>query len=381
MGQNVKIIAVSSILAFYLLNAWAEAQFKFNGDLEYRLRYHFVKSSTIKGKDSVAVPDYTNRYAWNLLAKVTVSENLMFGIRMSNPSGSGTENIADNVKSVSENNYTIVSLPEMYFKWSVGFFSLTGGIIPVPGNVILNLVTFESDKYYKVGSDLWAIRYNNSQKGLNFGFNFVKKENFSIGADILATLAVDAKGSEKADVYKLDQYRFMVFFPISLLQNNLTLLPGMHARLNIFRSSDNEVGKHAIDGGMEAQYALMNKMLVLKAGVAAGTYETDKDTIINADKKKEYVPPINPYGILVNSGIILSPGYGKASVLFDYGQSYDSRNNPVVKSNVYFWDMRYEMPIKSLTIAPRLRIWYFNNDNTDKKETWLRPELIFKAAF
>jgi hypothetical protein len=125
----------------------------------------------------------------------------------------------------------------------------------------------------------------------------------------------------------------------------------------------------------------MNKTLVLKAGVAAGMYETDKDTIINSDKKKEYVPPINPYGILVNSGIILSPGYGKASVLFDYGQSYDSKNNPVVKSNVYFWDMRYDMPIKSLTIAPRLRIWHFNNDNTDKKETWLRPELIFKAAF
>ena len=94
-----------ALLALFVLGV--QAQINFSGDVQYRFRYewnvlHAISDST-RG-------DYTNRYAWNLKGTY-IKDNLLFDIRLSNPMGSATDNIADNLSYVTQGNYNLVSVP------------------------------------------------------------------------------------------------------------------------------------------------------------------------------------------------------------------------------------------------------------------------------
>ena len=52
--------------------AFSEADITFNGDVQYRIRYHYAMLKDSEGKDSSAAPDLTNRYGWNLKWKIQV---------------------------------------------------------------------------------------------------------------------------------------------------------------------------------------------------------------------------------------------------------------------------------------------------------------------
>jgi hypothetical protein len=53
-----------------------------------------------------------------------------------------------------------------------------------------------------------------------------------------------------------------------------------------------------------------------------------------------------------------------------------------VKSNtLLYWDIIYDMPVKSLVIRPRFRIWKTGNDMDDTGTLQLRPELNLIAKF
>lgn len=388
MHKTITLSTVLFILAgSFLADVCAKADIDFNGDVQYRLRYHYAVIKKMDGKDSSATPDFSNRYAWNLKLKVTANENLLFGVRLSNPSGyAATDNIADNITWVTKGNYNLLSIPELYFKWTAGILSLSAGIIPVSPNTVFNLIAYESNGYGGVGITSWAVLMNNSQKGLDVGLDIYNTEAFSIGMDLVAAMADDAKGTDKADAFLLDQLRFVLSIPTSMAAKKVSLLPVMHVRTNLYRSEDLDKANHSIAGGCDLNVKLIEAFGV-KLGLAGGMYnnscqenddsaDIDQDVLVDAP-----VTLTSPLGILFNSGITVLPGFGKAMVNFSFGRSRDREDSPVINNDLLFWDIKYAMPIKKLTIMPRVRIWYFPETEKKPTEARLRPELIFMASF
>ncbi len=400
------LIAVTLLFVFATISdIIAKADITFNGDLQYRFRYHYVMLKDFAGEDSSAAPDLLNTYAWNLKWKIAVNKNLMFGIRLSNPAGYATDRIAENLektfglkndKDTTNYNYNILSIPELYFKWSVGLLSLSAGIIPVKPNSALNLAVYEFNGYKGAGITNWAVRMNNSQKGLDLGLQFLDNESVTFGMGLVAAIADDAPGSDKYNTLKYDQVRLLVTFPTTISNNMISLLPAMHVRLNAFRSIDTvntestwDDANHSIVGGCDLTIKPMENFTV-KIGGAGGMYnnecQVNDSTLVGSDNDGtlDLLKPVtmcSPLGILANAKLTYEPGFGKAIVDFSFGRSRDREHSPALNNNLFFWDIKYNMPIKSLNVMPRMRIWYFKTEKSNATETRLRPELILKASF
>ncbi|MCI0473621.1 MAG: hypothetical protein L0Y76_08575 [Ignavibacteria bacterium] len=378
-------IIMTLLLLSVVSEILAKPEFNFNGDIQYRIRYHWTLLKSSQGKDSSAAPDLTSLYAWNLLCKIRLNENMQFGLRLSNPVGYSADIIKDNASSVSEGNYNLLSIPELYFKWTISSFHLSAGIIPVIPNTILGLAVYDTKKFLGAGTDPWDILMNNSQKGLNLGFDFIRQENASFGVDIIAAMAEDAKPTDTANALIHDQIRLIVSFPTKLLNNKLTFLPVMHTRFNAYRSLDLEDANHAITGGCDVKMNILDN-LSASLGAAGGMLnnECQKGDSMDTNNDKKVDAPIaqtSPLGMLFSAGVVYTDKLGKAVVDFNFGRSRDREASPALNNNVFFWDIKYNLPVKSLIILPRMRVWYFTKEESDKAELRLRPELILKAAF
>ncbi len=384
MNFKTSLMTTISVIFILCMDVFPKADITYSGDLQYRIRYHWMMLKSETGQDSSATPDLTNRYAWNLKLKISVNENLLFGIRLSNPSGYGTDNIVDNITWASKGNYNLLSIPELYFKWKVGMFSFSAGFIPVLSNTTLSLAAMEANGYDKIGGNTWKVFMNNSQKGMDFNLALLNKESYSLGMDLVAAIGKDAKGTDTADVFKLDQLRFILTFPTSLMEKKLTLLPAMHLRTNVYRSSDLEKSNISLSGGLDAEINLIDA-LSIKLGAAGGMFNNsslENDTIeLDTMGTIGPTPQTDSLGMLFTAGFVVSPGFGKAVLNFRYGRSRDREAALDLNSNVFFWEVKYGIPVKSLTIMPRLRIWYLVLDDIEATETRLRPELILKASF
>ena len=236
MHKTFNVLIAGLIILIIGGGVYAKVNLDFNGDMQYRIRYHWVTQRDTAGTKISTAPDLTNRYAWNLKCKATVNENLLFGIRLSNPSGYATDNIADNIEWVTKGNYNLLTIPELYFKWSVGTFALSAGIIRVTPNSVLNLIAYEHNNYLGAGISPWSVLLNSSQKGLEFAFGLVDNETMSLGMNLVAAMADDAAGTDTADAFIHDQIRLILSFPATLLDKKLSLLPVMHVKFNNFRT-------------------------------------------------------------------------------------------------------------------------------------------------
>ncbi len=391
------LAALLFVVSAHVSTVFAKADITFNGDIQYRIRYHYVMLKDSAGEDSSAAPDLLNTYGWNLKWKITVNENLMFGIRLSNPAGYATDRIGENLNKVSSSNYNILSIPELYFKWSVGFFSLSAGIIPAKPNSVLNLVAYETNGYKGVGTTTWSVLMNNSQKGLDLGLQFINNETLRLGMDVMASIADDAPGSDKYNTLKYDQIRLLVSFPTSIGNDFISLLPAMHVRFNAYRSIDTvntkskwDDANHTLAGGCDLHIKPLEN-LTARLGAAGGMYNNEcqeNDSLLSIDTDNDGQPDQNapvticsPIGMLFTGGVTYEPGFGKAIVDFFFGRSRDREQSPALNNDLLFWDVKYAMPVKSLTIMPRMRIWYYKTEDSESTETRLRPELILKASF
>ncbi len=358
-------------------------EISFKGDVQYRFRYHYETGKDDQGNDIKAGGDYTNRYAWNFIVKALVNEHVRFGLRLSNPKGSATDNVEENVLKVSDDSAemrALISIPEMCFKWSVGIFSLAGGIIPVPGNTVLGLAAFE-DKGYEGAVTSWKNCMNNSQIGIDLGFTFIDEKATSLGLGIVSAVArdnVDEDESTPSQALKNDQLRFIFTLPASIREEKLSLLPCLHLRTSVYRSADKEKANHSLVGGIDIGVNLI-KQFAVQAGFAVGGHTNDclandggYDTLKTA-----------PLGMLTTIKLVAKPGYGKGILIFKVSTSKDRETDPLVVHNMLRWDLKYGFPIKGLTIMPRIRVWYsFNHSDTDKSETTeIRPELILMSKF
>lgn len=381
-------LLISAIIITGLLAQNSYAQEKdgpkltFGGDLQYRLRYDYIKKNDATGNETGTTGDYSNLYAWNFRAKAVINENLLFGMRLSNPSGGGPDKILDNLtkmhyKATDDYNFHILSIPEMYFKWQVSIVSLSFGIIPVAGNTVLNLVYTEPDNYMsgnccEAGITTWKVYMNNSQTGLDLGFSFVNDDATSVGFSAVSAIASNGGPDSPAYALKKDQLRFIFSLPVSVLEKKLSFLPLMHMRTNVYRSADMNEANHSLTGGIDIGINPV-KQLGMNLGFAAGGFKND--AVAPSDSLSA------PLGILANAKISVAPGFGKAIVDLYFGMTKDREAEPAINNTLTFFDINYAMPVKSLTIKPRLRIWNFTNSEDDASELRLRPELFFIGKF
>lgn len=387
MYKTFNLITAGLIIIIVGGEIFAKADIDFNGDLQYRIRYHYVKLKSSEGEDSSAAPDFLNTYGWNLKWKINVNENLLFGLRLSNPSGYATDKIPDNMEWVTKGNYNLLSIPELYFKWSVGVFSLSGGIIQVKPNAVLNLIAYEQKNYLGAGISPWSVLMNNSQKGLSIDLKLAENETFSFGTNLIAAIAKDAAGTDTANAMIHDQIRLILSFPTTMFENKVSLLPVMHVRFNAFRTIDTALDEasHTIAGGCDVKADFTENFSFL-LGAAGGLFnnkcqEDDSMDLDDDGVNDQLIPQSAPLGMLLHAGIRNKDGFGKIMIDFKFGRARDREASQVINNNLLHWDIKYAMPIKSLVIMPRMRIWYFTKDETDATESWLRPELILKASF
>ncbi len=411
MLKKVLLAAACLLVSASLVNGpAAEVSVKFSGDVLYRwmLDWNSYKTkgtidpATNKlvdgGEDSLTTGDFQNRYWWNLRVGVSVNENLAFNIRLSNPSGYFTDRVASNLSLVGLGGTpNFLSVPELYFKWNYSILTLMGGFIPVgapgPGmyNSVLDLVAFETGKYANVGLMPWFVATNGSQAGLDLLLTFLKNDNASIGLEVMATVAADSGASETVDQIRKDQFRYLVSVPVSLLGKKLSLLPVLHLRTNVARSADLEDGNVSVAGGMDLILKPLEDPSKLQArlGYAVGGYSNSSQ-----EDDSPYVATA-PLGMVLNVGLKSSPGYGTATVDFAWGSWKDRElevpvpggtaggpvKTDVVSSNLLYWDIMFDAPIKSLVLRPRLRLWYWTNTGNDFSRLLARPEIDFIAKF
>jgi hypothetical protein len=362
---------------------------KFSGDVLYRWQFDYNDYSKSNGDDSLSTGDFSNRYWWNFRFSATVNQNLGISMRLSNPKGYYTDNVSTNlIRSGLSNISNIVSIPELCFKWTTGIVTLSGGIIPVGmppvTNTALDLVAFETKEvgdsianagYTNAGIMPWFVATNGSQMGLDLALAFYKSDMFSVGLDAIATVAYDRAASLTSEIFKRDQMRFICMVPMDMLKKMITVTPTIHVRTNVYRSADIEEGNHSVTGGIDLGVKPITQ-LALKAGFAAGGYKNDclED---NAGYKASA-----PLGLLLNAGVAVMPGFGKGTVDFAWGNWQDREMKPTItKNSVLYWDILYDLPVKSLILRPRVRIWDWSNSATDYTRVMVRPELDFIAKF
>ena len=370
-------------------------QINFSGDVQYRFRYewnalHAIPDST-RG-------DYTNRYAWNLKGSLT-KDNMFFGLRLSNPQGYATENITDNLSTLSQGNYNMVSIPEMYFKWIVSRFCVSAGIIPVQGNTVLDLVIYEYAKYIDfrkniyAGTDPWCNLMNNSQKGVSLNYDVKQYGDFTVKAGLLSAMAKDTASYiyKPGEKFNNDQVRFMLTVPMAYKGDFITAMPIFHVRANAYQSADGMQSNNSYAGGLDVGIKPVN-LIGVKLGFAYGTFKND------AQKNDSGYAAVNPFGLLAYTGFVLKPGFGEISADFKYSLAQDRLNKYVLITHdqltnsvitdttnrhdqLFFMDLNYGMPIRNLIIMPRFRLWHRFNDVTGNTLMTIRPEFILKASF
>jgi hypothetical protein len=384
----------------------AEASFKFSGDVLYRWQFDYHKYTTVAaGKDSLTTGDFSNKYWWNLRMAIEANENLSFNIRLSNPKGYQTDLVNNLFRAGNYTIYNVVSIPEFYFKWKYSIVGLSGGIIPVGAppttNSVLDLVAAETKEvavydtvkkvwkdtvasagYVNAGIMPWYVATNASQMGLDLNLGIYKSDAFCIGFDLLGTVASDRPAvlNDASNAIKVDQYRFLVQVPMAVGGNKLTVTPTVHVRTNIFRSADLKNGDYSLVGGIDVAVKPLPN-LSGKVGFAGGGYDN------SCLKGSAGYVPTAPTGLLFNAGIEALPEakgkYGKANVDFAWGGWMDTwaPANKDGTYNVFYWDIKYGYPVKSLTFQPRLRMWYYTNSDNKSTQFFGRPELDFIAKF
>lgn len=360
-------------------------ELKWNGDVEYRLRYTQSKSIDDKGEKGDPLGNFTHQWRGNLKLKATANENLSFGVRVSNEIGYYTETVTDNVTTVNKDNAIKLSFAELYAKWHVGILDFSVGVIPVKASTLLDFVVYENVGYKGALAAGWIDYYNNSQRGMSGYFQFVDKSSFNMGLNTVWAVGIDGGSTKPEHMFKSDQYRFIFEVPMKINEGMFSLKPAAYLRTNMFTSSDYKKGNHSFAGGMDVKFAPV-KAFSLNVGVVGGAWSNDsqKEDSVDTDgdgTMDALTTVTNPSGLGLATTAVVKPGFGKLKVKFVFNNHKDNELKEVVNHRNTLVDVRYYMPVKNFTIQPRFRVWNSMNDKDDSGKVKVRPELIFSGKF
>lgn len=161
-------------------------------------------------------------YGWNVLFGLDFGDNFSVDFRLSNQSGYGLDLLNfENGSSVLDH---IPVLPNAYFTWRQGIFSLKGGLLEVSGNTALDLVAGVES-----GAGLWTYywgwdcEYNASQGGIKLGFDL--SESFAL--NLTAALVSPTNTLDDDPIY--NEFRCILDADIAL-GDIITLTPVFQAR-------------------------------------------------------------------------------------------------------------------------------------------------------
>ena len=366
-------IVVSLLLVFLITVNIQANDWKISGDVQYRMRFNYIDNQGALEGDNDPTGDYSNRYWWNVRIKKKVTENLKFGIRLSNPQGYFTDGVDQNVEF---NNGPGLSIPEFYFNYSENKWSFSAGIIPVYSNVVLNVVAAEEFRGYQTGGlcDVgifpWAVGKNNSQIGMKGSYTFLNDGDMALSLKaVTSTAGNNINNNVKyANALKNDNLRFILSSPITLKNQNISLTPIMHIKSGWNPSLKETNFSHT--AGLDAGYSALD-WINPTLGIAYGNY----GKYTGATKTADY----NAYYIRAKAGI--KPGFGKIRSSLSYGMSTNDKVSKSRNNSLTYLDVRYVIPVKDFSIAPRLRIWNRYNDQNEFGQMYIRPEILFSAKF
>ena len=396
MDKNPKFLLFASFLIVFLINtssiskekfetetqqeikypADKKTKISFSGDVQYRIRADIIIDKDPNGVSLPMQADHQHRYAWNFITHAAVSKNVFIGMRLSNPSGYITDDIIDNLKTTREllgSPKQFLAVPEMYFRWNTGMINLAAGVIPVLSNTVLSLAGYEEDGFmHATGS--WKDKMNNSQTGINLGFNSIDRKSISLAFNTIYAIAKGVGETDAVDALKKEQLRFIFSSPLSIIEKKLSFVPVMHLRTNMYRSPDSDEANHSMVAGIDIDMN-PNKRFSLGAGFAAGGNRND---CLKNDSS--YIAEA-PVGFLTDIKLRVNPGYGNGNVSMKISNAKDREDKLDITHTMFRWDIKYGFPIKGLTIMPRLRVWYGFNNHDDETLIKLRPALILICKF
>ncbi len=371
--NSISKIAMAATAAVTMLatTATAAPEFKFNGDVQYRLRGEWKMDLDSAGDyygDSKA-GEYSNKYLWNLKMAAKVNDNLTMKFRLSNPKGSGLETVKPGELPDAGH---LLSVPQAEIQYKSGVFSMSAGIIEVKGSTVLNLATSAEDGGYAGGmniSDSWGTWTNNSLAGLKFGFDAGKM----VDVNVTYALAKYAKATDEVPSYT--NFRLIADAPVKLGENGQYLLTPSVSVLYGITSDAMDPAKdrnYNTNAGLDFS-AKINKTVSVKAGAAYGTYYDANGAWEQPSGLLLMVKPTVKFGMNV-----LTLGYS-----FGHGSDANDDSDKAVATLYNHVDFKWGVKVaKNFTIMPRYR-FYSTSYTEDSMGSSIkhRPELIFVGKF
>jgi len=274
------------------------------------------QTTTVKHEEKTKA--FNVLYNWNTSLGVDFSDNFSVDFRLSNQSGYECDYLTFESGSAKG---LLPYLPNAYFTWKAGeVFSLSGGLLEVTDNTVLNLVAGAetSEGLYSFYSN-WATLYNNSQGGLKFGFDF--SENFSL--NLTAALVSETNTLLDNDIH--NEFRFILDANIALGEN-VTLSPVVATRsfwkAGRYYSLKNDVEKnvrktpilltYGADLGLE-----LSDAFTLDLGFALGNIRWEKGRA--EDRGDKYTYDDTEFGFLVKVAPTLTFGINEVGLGYSLG--------------------------------------------------------------
>ncbi|MCL1945620.1 MAG: hypothetical protein FWF51_00505 [Chitinivibrionia bacterium] len=221
--KTVLLAAALSAMVFAQSEEGKGPKLRFSGDVLINSAFETSKDSeyenkqedgkTVEGEkkevEGSKAKAFNTQYGWNAAFGVDFNDAFSVDFRLSNPSGYGLDML--NFKNGSGIWESLPMLPNAYFTWKPGMFSLKGGLLEVSGNTTLDLVAgAESEEGLWTYYWGWDAQYNASQGGLQLGFELSEGLALNLTAAMVSpTNELDAK-----TIY--NEFRFILDADIAL---------------------------------------------------------------------------------------------------------------------------------------------------------------------
>ncbi len=280
-----------------------------------------------------------------------------------------------------------------YAQWDPGYMHISGGIIPVGGNALMDLLgeSILNNKSYAFAAWIpWGVVTNFSQTGLKIGAP-ITTGDVNVGVNLMTVMfqmtspfvnpyASDMTANHPAIEYLLEA-------PITSGAFRATpqgfLIPD-RSYDSITDKGDAELGL-----GLDLGYKVTHEVTLRSSfGYVRNSnyYSYQKGELVLANPAASNtgtVPdaPFNNRGTNFNVGTTILTGPGKLD--FDFNMSTDiHRIGDAANGNYWFYNLKYAIFLsKNYSIMPRIRFFYEHPLTGPDYLLLTRPELIFTGTF
>jgi len=306
---------------------------RFSGD--FYLNPAWERENEWEGERSDGELDNTFNvlYNWNTSFGVDFGDKFSLDFRLSNASGYACDYLSFEDGTAAS---WIPVLPNAYFTWRANdVFSLSGGLLEVSDNTVLNLVSgYERSGGLYTSFANWATEYNNSQGGIRFGFDF--SESFSLG--LTAALVNSRRVKDSLDDYEYytwtfiddSEFRFILDANIALGEK-VTLSPVFQARsyYHNYTVADKEKSSILLAYGTDLSIELSDAVN-LGFGVALGNIKGKNlsDSYWSGEK-------MSSFGLLLGVSPEFAFGFNEIAVGYSLGLASDKNKEGEKNMNTY----------------------------------------------